>query len=295
MNIHIAGVSFAINSPTSLNLKNPNPYYENFTRSGRYDGSPDINVTIEFGHMPNTENLPRIFDGDAAWSTWQTNDHYIVTLHSPASDRRLLCAAQFDSSVRNATVYAGTPFTRTSADRDEYFNPFSYPLDQILLMYFLAQREGALIHAAGINIGGRGYLFPGKSGAGKTTLSRLFSRSENYEVLNDDRIVVRKVGGVFRMFGTPWPGDAGIAQNKDFPLYGIFFIRHGIENSIRQLRPAEAVKKCIPVTSIPWYDKAIVLDILAFFEALVLDIPSYEFSFRPDEDVVKSFEHFLSK
>ena len=89
-------------------------------------------------------------------------------------------------------------------------NPVHYPLDQLLLMYTLAQREGALLHAAGVDIQGQGFIFPGKSGAGKSTLSRQLVVQKELEVLSDDRIVIRKIDGVFQAFGTPWPGDAGL-------------------------------------------------------------------------------------
>jgi hypothetical protein len=295
MNIQIAGVTFAINFQESLILKNSNPFYKDFVQSDAYSAPSDIDITFDFDHLPDTKNLSRIFDGGQSWSMWQNSGHYFVTLHSPALEGRLVCAAEFDSSARNATVYPGDTCLERSTENAEVFNPFSYPLDQILLMYFLAQRKGALIHAAGIEVNGKGYIFPGKSGAGKTTLSRQFTCLNKHEIMSDDRIVVRRIDGQFRMFGTPWPGEAGIAQNKHLPLHGIFFISHGTENAIKKITPAEAVKRFMPVTSIPWYDKPTMLSILSFCEEVVSHIPAYEFSFRPEIEAVNLFEHFVSE
>jgi hypothetical protein len=137
-------------------------------------------------------------------------------------------------------------------------------------------------------------MFAGKSGAGKSTLSRNF-QSAGYEVLSDDRIAVRKMDKDFFAFGTPWSGDANIALNKGLPLGGIFFISHSANNVIREVTPAEAAERLMPVTSIPFYDKETTLCILAFCEDLVLHIPAYELSFKPGSEVVDLVEEYVSR
>ena len=106
--------------------------------------------------------------------------------------------------------------------------------------------------------------------------------------------MVRKIDDAFQAFGTPWSGEAGIAENKNYPLEGIFFIHHGTENSIRNLTPKEAVEKLIPVTSIPWYDEITMSNILLFCEDVVLHVPSYDLYFTPGSEVFNFFERFVS-
>lgn len=295
MFIQIAGVTFGIQVPESLIIMNPNPFYTPFVRSDIDAGHPDIDITLDFNHMPETKHLLKIFDGGESWSMWKNSDHYLFTLSSPASDGKLICAAEFDSSVKNVTVHHGElPADRQSQDT-EIFNPFSYPLDQVLLMYFLAQKEGALIHAAGINIHGRGYIFPGKSGAGKTTMSKLLIAKNHHGLLSDDRIVVRKTGRKFIAFGTPWPGEGKIAVNKSVPLSGIFFMMQSSTNRIEEISPQKALEKLLPVISIPWYDAITMNSILSFCEDLISSIPAYTLSFRPDREAVDVLESFISK
>jgi hypothetical protein len=290
MIIQIAGVTFLIHAHRTLILKNTNPFYIHFLQSEGYSEHSDINVTLDFDHMPDTKNLSNIFDGGESWSMWQTSNHYLITMHSHASDSKLLWAAEFDRAAKIATVYpADSPVENT-----EVFNPFGYPIDQILLMYFLAQREGALIHAAGMDINGKGYIFPGKSGAGKTTLSKQFVAKNHQGLLSDDRIVIRKYNAGFMAYGTPWPGEGKIAVNKSVPLNGIFFILHGRSNRIEEIKPADAFEKLLPVVSIPWYDKEIMLKIISFCEDLTSRIPAYTLHFRPDTEMVEYFEKFVS-
>ena len=168
-------------------------------------------------------------------------------------------------------------------------------MDQILLMYILARKHGALIHAAGIDVHGRGYIFPGKSGAGKSTITEQLAVREDIGLLSDDRIVVRKIDGAFKAYGTPWPGEARIAINKSVPLSGIFFINHASSNRIKKITPGQALKRLLPVTSIPWYDREIMSEILTFCEDLISNVPIYELYFKPSVEVVDVFKKFMSR
>ena len=78
------------------------------------------------------------------------------------------------------------------------------------MMHFLALNSGMLIHAAGWRINDSGWMFAGKSGAGKSTISNLIVEHTGGTFLSDDRIIVRKIKDNFLMYGTPWPGDAGM-------------------------------------------------------------------------------------
>ncbi len=99
----------------------------------------------------------------------------------------------------------------------------------------------------------------------------------------------------FWAFGTPWSGEADIALNKGLPLGGLFFISHGPDNIIRAITQAEAAEKLMPVTSIPFYDKEAMLNILSFCEDLVLHVPAYELFFRPGIELVDFIEEFISR
>ncbi len=113
-------------------------------------------------------------------------------------------------------------------------------------------------------------------------------------MLSDDRIIIRKMDNIFKTFGTPWPGEEGIAINKSVPLSGIFFISHGSDNRIKEIDKKEALEKLLPVTSIPWYDQEIMTKILNFCEDVISNIPAYELYFKPDFEVVDVLEKFAS-
>lgn len=294
INVEIAGINFALSCKDSIILHDSDPAYTIFLKSEIDPGAIDFDINLELNKMPYIKNLKKIFDSGQSWSMYQNGNDYVVTLNPPAFGKKPIWAARFNCQFKSVTVYLGDLLINKSNDRSAVSNPVKYPLDQILLMYFLSQREGALIHASGIGINSKGYIFPGKSGAGKSTLSRQFLGQDNMEMLSDDRVAIRKIDNAFKVFGTPWPGEAGIAENSNLPLCGIFFIRHGAENKIKKLKPVEAFERLLPVTSIPWYDQEIMTKILNFCEDVIFNIPAYELYFKPDFEVVDVLEKFVS-
>lgn len=292
MNMQIAGVNFSISYRQPVPFKNPDPKYQSFL-ADKDTAIDSIDISLELENFPDIGKMTRIFDSGQSWALFLEGDDYFLEYKPPAF-REPFWVAHFDSRFEKATVHYGGMMISESHGKPVVMNPIFYPLDQFLIMHILAKREGALIHAAGMSVNGRGFIFPGKSGAGKSTLSRLFLGRNTIEMLSDDRVVVRKIKGVFEVFGTPWAGDAGIAENRNFPLSGIFFIHHANKNMIKEIKPNEAVKRLMPVTSIPWYDEKIMSGILSFCEELVFNVPAYELHFRPDNEVGDFFEKFVS-
>jgi hypothetical protein len=295
LNIRIADINFSVRSQHSANMDDLPDVYRSFVgeTQDRMDGSRVV-VDLELNNLPDIGKMIKIFDTDDSWSLYLDEDEYVMLLNPSGLDRKIVWAARFSRDVRRISIYCSELLLRSTEGAVRLLNPFRYPMDQILVMYALAQRDGALIHAAGLNLHGRGYIFPGKSGAGKSTLSRLFLGRDNIGMLSDDRVVARKITGLFEVFGTPWAGDAGIAENKNFPLSGMFFIHHANENIIKEIAGKKAIERLMPVTSIPWYDEKTMSGILSFCEDLVLNIPAYDLHFRPDKEVVDFFEKFVS-
>jgi len=237
--------------------------------------------------------MTRVFDTDQSWSMFLDRDQYVLIHNPERTAEGALWAARFKRDVPEVAVTCGEKFIRKRGGRQCIINPISYPLDQLLLMHVLATREGAVLHAAGLNVGGRGFLFLGPSGAGKSTLSGLLASRRGFEMVSDDRIVVRKVRNFFKGYGTPWPGDLGIAVNKSAPLSGIFFIHHGSRNRINPISTREAVEKLLPVTSVPWYDRTLVPPMLAFCEDLMGRVPAYDLHFKPTREIVQKLEDVI--
>ena len=77
-----------------------------------------------------------------------------------------------------------------------------------------------LIHASAVENDGKGYLFLGKSGMGKSTHSALWMRYvEGTDLLNDDNPAIRiTIDGDVNVYGTPWSGKTPCYKNRKAPL-----------------------------------------------------------------------------
>lgn len=293
--LNIAGIQFTVSSKTAMTLHEPDPAYQSFIGT---ENACTIKIAtrIDLGleNIPKTRENEKIFDSQQSWSMYRTGEGYCLNINSPQSINQPFILVQMPEDFSEASVYCSQEFIQQINGRTVMLNPLHYPVDQIMLIHIMSMHSGALFHAAGFCHSGKSYIVLGKSGAGKSTLSRLFMKRRNIKMLSDDRIIVRKIDGTFHAFGTPWPGDAGIAENKSCTLEGMFFLYHGTENMIRKISSKEAVEKIMTVTSIPWYDENALSNILLFCEDLVTHIPAYDCYFAPDGNAIELLENFVS-
>jgi hypothetical protein len=292
MHTEIAGFDFSISCRNAAIDQDSDPAYASFREARNDPSAIMIDICLELGSMPKTERLPRLFDSGESWFICKDDNHYFLALSHPASREKPIWVALFESSFKKTTVYCSERLVKKKGKGLVVSNPFHYPLDQLLLMYVLARKKGAILHAAGMVVNEKGYLFLGRSGAGKSTLVRLCSGRDGFDFLSDDRIVVRKERDGYRAYGTPWPGEAGIAANRGVSLSSMFFIYHGSENRIIEVSRKDALERLLPVISIPWYDRRVVEEILDFCDGLVSHIPAFELYFKPDTEVANVLGNF---
>lgn len=113
----------------------------------------------------------------------------------------------------------------------------------MLLFAFSTARQGALeMHSSVVMNQGKGYLFLGRSGTGKSTHSRLWLENiPGTELLNDDNPILRLMPtGEARVFGSPWSGKTPCYKAKDVPVGAVVRIQQAPANSIQRLSPLQA-------------------------------------------------------
>ena len=107
----------------------------------------------------------------------------------------------------------------------------------MLLFAFASAPFRALeMHASVVTHGGRGFLFLGRSGTGKSTHSGLWLKHiPGTELLNDDNPVLRVTDGAVRVYGSPWSGKTPCYKAQDVPVGAIVRLRQAPENHIERL------------------------------------------------------------
>ena len=114
-------------------------------------------------------------------------------------------------------------------------------LDTALKMLFslaTAVKDTLIIHAVAVSCEGKGYLFLGPSGTGKSTHARLWLKHiDGTKLVNDDWPVVRD--GV--VYGSPWSGKkTPCYRNVSVPIGVIVNLSQASYNKIHRLSGIEA-------------------------------------------------------
>jgi len=132
------------------------------------------------------------------------------------------------------------------------------PLLRILLIDHVGRRDGLMLHAAAFEVGGVGLVFAGKSGAGKSTLSRLFAdHCPGATVIGDEHTVLRRQGGSWTVYGTPWPGMGFAVAPGGVPLGRVYLIHHDRQNRAYPQPASENFAELLAQTFLPrWNGEA---------------------------------------
>ena len=292
--LEIGGIPITVTAPDAERIVEPDPAKQVFIRSVQ-PGPATIQVTIHTEPAPDPESLgmAKLFDTGPTWQLHYGEAGYCITVkphpHEPAFWTLIT-----NPDVKRVAAYCGPNLVETKDRTIRVPNPVTYPLDQILLMHYLALRQGIIIHAAGMEANRRAFIFAGRSGAGKTSLARQLQAVSRFLCLSDDRILVRHTDGHLMAFGTPWPGEGGMAENTGAPLQALFFIVHGQEPRIASIDPQTSLKRLLPVASIPWYDREALPGALEFCEQLAIQVPAYDLHITPDIEVMDVIEGIIN-
>lgn len=158
-----------------------------------------------------------------------------------------------------------------------------------------ARGTGLIAHAcAFITRRGDGVLCPGVSGTGKTTLARLLAQhAPTTELLTDDRAIVTLDDDGLRVWGSPWPGAAGIAGGAQASLRHVVFIRHGSSMRMRRVTPGNAFRRVLNTLSMPLWEPARCGHALEIVDAIVTRTQLVEAEYPPTADVATWLEREL--
>ena len=146
--------------------------------------------------------------------------------------------------------------TRIEEGLPEY--AFDAPYLETLAVYRKIATEGVrfgrlLMHGSVIAVDGRAYMFTARSGTGKSTHVRLWRKlfGERAVMVNDDKPILRISETAATVYGTPWDGKHRLSTNMSAPLQAICILTRAKENTIREIRPNEALTMLIQQTYRP--------------------------------------------
>lgn len=103
----------------------------------------------------------------------------------------------------------------------------------------LYKYNGLYIHASAVKVGSSAYIFLGDSGAGKSTIVRILSKK--YTPLGDDSIFLKKEGGKFYFYQTPFlEKNAWIERKPEkYNIGKVFFLKKSDKIEVVKLEDKE--------------------------------------------------------
>jgi hypothetical protein len=262
------------------------------SRNIRFDGAmqafmtPEVNLPVDLQFeisdemgFPSLDDYQEVFvtKPEGIWSIHENKakDEYLIVLQNEPE----LPPYQMVSTDRTFSK-----FTLYPGKSDPLW--FGYPLDEMsIAAHANINRIGIILHAACVSIDGKGYLFAGTSGAGKSTISEIWSKVPKATVVTDERVLIREQDGAIWAYGTPWHGTAHIHKNLGVQLQAVFFIQHGTENKAGTLSAKDVVNRlmvrCFPTF---WHKEGMSFS-LEFCNDIAERLSCYQLSFVPDINV----------
>lgn len=247
-------------------------------------GGRDIRLDVVESAAPRPAPASLLFDSGGLWRVHRHRGRLLYLFREPVRGAPTYKAVLVDRAWRKGVLYV-PPLSGRLARRPV----LDYPLDELLFQHHAARWGGMEVHACGVVVGGRVVLFCGASGAGKTTMARLFRKHRpSTRVLSDDRLIVRERGGRLWAYGTPWHGSGRFASPAGRPVGAIFFLKQAERPAVAHLGRGEAATRLFACAFPPPWDAPSIRRVLALCGKAAGAVPCAVLRFSRDASAVKA-------
>ncbi len=228
-------------------------------------------------HAPYVEEIDgsRFQRDPEFWSVWRNGENLFVKTTFPQSADQKNGLLKLSTGSKEWELYLDV--------ETEKADPLEYPLDGLILYYLTVLSGDIMIHASGINHQGKGYIFSGVSGKGKTTMSRLWSDA-GAQIIHDDRLIIRHKEGMYRIYNTPVYDNE---QPWQSPLHRIYIIEHASKNFSTRVNGAAAVSLVMANCIQQNWGPEIIERLLESVSAMCEEIPVFRLGFLPDQSIIE--------
>ena len=279
----VAGLTFCVQMDERLELEGRLKAYEPF------ETEPTENLLFTLPVLPDEDANPHT----SGWELIVNSEEggYLTELYMDDAGRYhyLSCfdwkpgmwfCVDYNRDMKDA-------FCRVHGDADFQLQALN---NALMLMYALcsATKNTMLFHSSVVMHRGKGYMFLGKSGTGKSTHSQLWLKYiPDCELLNDDNPVVKIINGKPWVFGSPWSGKTPCYKNMEVPVGGIVRLWQAPVNEIKRLGILQAYAALLPTVSSMRWEQWCADSISASLNELIKTVPIFSLKNRPEETAAR--------
>lgn len=143
--------------------------------------------------------------------------------------------------------------------------------------------DALLLHSAGVIRDGLGYVFFGPSGAGKTTTSRLASKSGH--VVSDDLVIISCDDNECTLHGVPFKGELSEAPraNQHAPLKGLYRLRQDTSHYLEPIPHIKAVADLVAASPFIVREKQLSEQLMKVCNNIAKLVPVQQLHFKRDD------------
>ena len=232
---NVADFLFSIEAEDSLFASLTN--YEPF-RQSIIDNRQSVLFAIHANSepIPSTEGWAHVYtdtsDDDMPRIEMYSRNGEWLFMVSMSKEGEVVSAMRCSADWSDVQLFIETEYTRFAIDNAA----------MLVYAFATADKKTLLFHSSVTVRDGKGHMFLGHSGTGKSTHSRMWLEAfEDAHLLNDDNPAVRILPDKeVRVYGTPWSGKTPCYINDSAPVAALVQLAQAPENTITRLRMTQA-------------------------------------------------------
>lgn len=220
---------------------------------GAENGLPDLYLRVSSGYGKPVEDLEVKVRKEGSRLSYKRDDFLLET-----DDRyhRAILAVHDETALNHAlmTLYSA---------------------------HIVHHRWGLLLHASCIVQNGRGHLFAGQSGAGKSTVAML---SHPRTVLSDEAAIICLEGEVPHVYDSPFRSDSMPTFDPDpVPVGGIHLLTQSLRIERNPVKPSDLVYRIMDKIFYWAADPAETVKVIMLSGKLAERVPAYDLYFQKND------------
>ena len=193
-------------------------------------------IHVNDGEMPSADGYEHVYtdksdDDMPRIEMYQRSGEWFFRI-SVSREGEIVSTMRCSADWKEVNLYMMPQYTRFAVDNAA----------MLVYAFSTADKNTLLFHSSVTVLNGKGYMFLGHSGTGKSTHSRQWKAAFPEAVLlNDDNPAVRVLDdNTVRVYGTPWSGKTPCYKNDSAPVQALVQLAQAPENKITLLRMSQA-------------------------------------------------------